>query len=153
MHPIRLAVLATLSSSIALGYGLSPALAERLDANTTTMEFPVGSSVQRLPGLIKGAQRTHYRFMGQAGQALSLGITASLCHTFFSVTLPDDGTDLFIGEETGILFEGKLPKTGVYLVTVYLAQEPARDGAISQYDLTIRDLGQSGSQTSSSEIR
>ena len=152
MHPIRLAVLATLSSSIALVYGLSPALAERLDA-TATMEFSVGSSVKRLSGAIKGGQRTHYRFTGKAGQALSLGITASVCHTFFSISLPDEGTDLFIGEQSGILFEGTLPKTGSYLVTVYLAQEPAREGAISNYNLTIQDLGQPGSRPISREFK
>jgi hypothetical protein len=148
LQPIRLIALAALGSSIALGHGLSPALAERADT-TTNVEFPAGSSAKRLSGKIKGDQRARYILPGKAGHKLSVEISASNSRTFFSISPPGGVTDLFLGEDAGTLYEGKLPKTGDYLITVYLGRGPASEGAVSKYDLTIRDLGKTGSSSSS----
>jgi len=153
MPPLRLVVLAALtsgmSSAMTIGRGLPPALAEQARI-MDPMEFPAGSSVKRLTGTIQGGQRSHYLFEGKAGKDLSVGITASICHTFFTISAAKDGSNLFVGEEAGILFEGKLPKTGQYLITVYLAQGSSHDGAISRYDLTIQELAHSESRPRSS---
>jgi hypothetical protein len=99
---------------------------------------PVDGSPARASGTVKGRDDVLYRFVGQAGQRLSVSLWTERRGTFFNVERPDGGEPLFVGRdaESGN-FDRRLPDSGTYLLRVYQAGGAASEDRWTKYELTV----------------
>lgn len=106
-------------------------------ARTERVAFPKDRPSASIKGQIRGNSSVDYVVAAQAGQTMTITLTASNTAAFFNVTAPGTKTAMFDGSVLGNEFKAKLPLGGDYTVNVYLAPEAARKNQTANYTLAI----------------
>lgn len=116
------------------------------EIRTEQVSFPAGASGTTIEGSITGRESVSYVLGASAGQTMSVRLTSANTSTYFNVYQPGRGPGdeaLAVSEITGPMvpemnrFEGVLPASGDYIVSVYLYRNAARAGRNSNYTLEI----------------
>lgn len=106
-------------------------------ARTERVAFPKDRPSASIKGQIRGDSSVDYVVAAQAGQTMTITLTASNTAAFFNVTAPGTRTAMFDGSVLGNQFGAKLPLSGDYTVNVYLAPEAAKKNQTANYTLAI----------------
>jgi hypothetical protein len=118
-----------------------------------TVTFAAGSSGTSLSDRLVGRESVVYRLGAEAGQRMTIRLTSDNDATYFNVYEPGRGPGdeaLAVGDQTGPLmpdlnhFDGVLPSSGDYSVSVYLFRSAARRDEVSNYSLDISITGDTG---------
>ena len=126
--------LTPLLTGLALSLALSTASTAQTP-RTETVAAAAGPTI--LEGAVSGDESVSYRVAGNAGQTLSVDLSASNPSLFFNI-LPEGSQEaLFVGSTSGNVADIALPRTGTYLVQVYLMRNAARQDEAAQYSLGI----------------
>jgi len=116
------------------------------DIRTERVAFPAGASGTVIEDSITGRESVSYLLGASAGQTMSVRLTSANTSAYFNVYEPGRGPGdeaLAVSEMTGPLvpemnrFEGVLPASGDYIVSVYLYRNAARAGETANYTLEI----------------
>ena len=105
------------------------------------VQFAPGTSSAKVSGIVAGKNDVCYRLSAKEGQTIKVTAKTERKTTYFNVTPPGSGEDIFIGSSLGSEFEGKLPATGAYTITVYQMGAAASENKTSKYDLEISITG------------
>jgi hypothetical protein len=125
-------------------FGIESAAAQ--DIRTERVAFPAGASGTAIEDSITGRESVSYVLGASAGQTMSVRLTSANTSTYFNVYAPGRGPGdeaLAVSEITGPMvpemnrFEGTLPASGDYIVSVYLYRNAARAGQTANYTLEI----------------
>jgi hypothetical protein len=123
------------------------------DIRTERVSFPAGASGTAIKGNITGRESVSYVLGASAGQTMSVRLSSVNTSAYFNVYAPGRGPGdeaLAVSEITGPLvpamnrFEGVLPASGDYTVSVYLYRNAARAGETAAYTLDVSIGGASG---------
>jgi hypothetical protein len=134
-----------------LGAGHSAAFAQ--DIRSEQVRFAAGTTGTTIPDRITGREYVVYRIGAEAGQRMEIRLTPDNGATYFNVYEPGRGPGdeaLANAEQVGPMvpelnvFDGVLPASGVYSVSVYLYRSAARRGETSNYRLDISVTGATG---------
>jgi hypothetical protein len=104
----------------------------------TAVRFAKGESAVTLKDRIKGDESVDYRLGAAAGQTMTVTLKPSNRSTYFNVMAPGEDSAIFIGSSEGNKFSGKLPKSGDYVVRVYLMRNAARRNETSSYSIEFK---------------
>jgi hypothetical protein len=104
----------------------------------TAVQFAKGKSSATLKDKIKGDESVDYRLGATAGQTMTVTLKPSNRSTYFNVMAPGEDSAIFIGSSEGNKFSGKLPKSGDYVVRVYLMRNAARRNETSSYSIEFK---------------
>lgn len=138
---------------LCLLFAAFPAMAQ--DARTETVRFPAGATGTTIDGRITGREYVEYKLGASAGQVMRVSLNSGNTATYFNVYAPGKGPGqdaLATGDLTGPMmpdinrFEGVLPESGTYTISVYLYRSAARRGERSDYTLDI-SIDASGTAT------
>ncbi len=77
-------------------------------------------------GSVKGDETVNYVIAGDAGQTLSVDLSASNASLYFNIAAEGSAEALFIGSTSGAVADIPLPAAGNYVVQVYLMRNAAR---------------------------
>jgi len=141
----------TLLTVVLLGFSLVPARAQ--DTRTEPVRFAPGTTGTIVSDRITGRESVVYTLGAEAGQRMRIRLTSDNLATYFNVYAPGRGPSdeaLAVGEMTGPMvpdlnvFDGVLPASGTYSVSVYLYRNAARRGEVSNYSLDISITGGTG---------
>jgi len=116
------------------------------------VRFKGGQTGTSIKGKITGYESVLYRVGAEAGQTMSVALKPSNSATYFNVYEPGKGPGeqaLATGSATGSMvpdlnrFNGKLPTSGTYTISVYMMRSAARRNERSNYalDISISALG------------
>lgn len=142
--------LAVAAALLALGPLAVPAQDDR---RTEQVRFAPGTTGTTLSDTITGREFVVYEIGAEAGQRMRIRLTTDNLSTYFNVYEPGRGPGdeaLAVSEQTGPMvpdlnvFDGTLPSSGVYSVSVYLFRNAAREGQTSAYSLDISITGETG---------
>jgi hypothetical protein len=137
---MRPAILLLAAAILALGPGTASA------QQSTDVRFAAGASATTLEGRITGREYHLYRLGAEAGQRMTIRLSTQSDAAYFNLYAPGKGPGdaaLATSEMTPEPnhFDGLLPQSGVYTVSVYLYRNAARDGATAAYRLDIGITG------------
>jgi hypothetical protein len=131
--------------------GLQPTLLAAQDAPTRTeqVRFDAGTTGASLSGKIVGRDFVTYTLGAEAGQRMTIALTSDNTAAYFNLYEPGRGPGdeaLAIGEMLPEInrFDGVLPTSGTYTVSVFLYRNAARDGETAEYTLDISITGDTG---------
>jgi len=111
------------------------------DIRVQTVQFAKGKSSATVKDKIKGRESVDYKLGAAAGQTMTVTLKPSNRSTYFNVMAPGDDSAIFIGSTSGNTFSGSLPKTGNYVVRVYLMSNAARRNETSSYSIDFKIAG------------
>jgi hypothetical protein len=119
------------------------------DMRTVQVRFAAGSSGTTITDTITGREVVLYKIGAEAGQRMTVTLIPSNLATYFNLYAPGAGPGdeaLAVGQMTPELnaFDGALPLSGEYTVSVYMMRSAARRGEVSDYTLTIGISGDTG---------
>ncbi|MCB1351248.1 MAG: SH3 domain-containing protein [Rhodobacteraceae bacterium] len=123
------------------------------DARLVQVELAAGANGTGISDSIRGRDTVSYQIGAEAGQKLAVTLAPSNLATYFNVYAPGNGPgDEAIANSglTGLMvpelnrFEGRLPVSGVYTVSIYLLRAAARRDEVSDYRLQIALTGKPG---------
>jgi hypothetical protein len=146
----RLLALSLAATLVAIGP--IPATAQQ-DMRTEQVRFAAGTTGTTVSDAITGREFVVYQIGAEAGQRMQIRLNADNASTYFNVYAPGRGPGdeaLAVGDRTGPMmpdlsvFDGVLPASGTYSVSVYLFRNAARDGQSSRYTLDISITGDTG---------
>ena len=106
-----------------------------------TVQFAKGKNSATVKDKITGRESVDYRLGAAAGQTMTVTLKPSNRSTYFNVMAPGDDSAIFIGSTSGNTFSGNLPKTGNYVVRVYLMSNAGRRNETSNYSIDFRIAG------------
>jgi len=115
-----------------------------------TVHFPPGSETTEVTGRVAGREMASYRVGAEAGQRLGVTLDPTNGATYFNVYAPGSrpgDAALAASGLTGPMvpdlnrFDGVLPASGNYTVTVYMMRSAARRGEVSDFRLRLRLSG------------
>jgi hypothetical protein len=119
------------------------------------IQFAKGTSSKTIQGSIKGDQSTDYVVRAGAGQTMKVTLATKNTSAYFNLISPgEENTAIFIGSTSGNEYEGTLPSSGDYKISVYLMRAAARRGTAATFTLTIAIGGKtqaSGGKASTGE--
>ena len=124
-------------AAVCLGLASTPAWAAD-GIRETAVQFAKGKSAVTLKDRIKGDESVDYRLGAAAGQTMTVTLKPSNRSTYFNVTAPGEDSAIFIGSSEGNKFSGRLPKSGDYVVRVYLMRNAARRNETSSYSIEFK---------------
>jgi hypothetical protein len=124
-------------AAVYLGLASAPAWAAD-GIRETAVQFAKGKSSATLKDKIKGDESVDYRLGATAGQTMTVTLKPSNRSTYFNVTPPGEDSAIFIGSTEGNKFSGRLPKSGDYVVRVYLMRNAARRNETSSYSIEFK---------------
>ena len=106
------------------------------------VRFPAGKSGTTLSGSIVGRGSALYTVGAEAGQIMKVRLKPSNLATYFNIYQPGRGPGdeaFVIGEMQPVSnsFEGKLPTSGDYTISVFMMRSAARRNERSRYTLDI----------------
>ena len=136
-------------AGLAFVAGPMPASAQQ----TTDVRFAAGTSGATIEGRIKGYEYRLYRLGAEAGQQMTVRMTADNTAAYFNIYAPGQGPGdqaLAVSEMTGPdvpeinLYDAILPQSGIYTVSVYLYRSAARRDETANYTLDIAISGKTG---------
>ncbi len=139
---------------LALAMSLMPSPSSASDIRQETVRFAPGTSGTTINGRIAGRESVSYVVGAKAGQHMRLSLSADNNATYFNVYEPGRGPGdaaLAAGDLTGTYmpdinrFDGVLPSSGNYIVSVYLFRSAARRNERSNFTLEVSIGGASGS--------
>lgn len=146
----RLPIALAAAAMIALGPMTATA---QQDMRTEEVRFAPGTTGTTVSDRIAGREFVLYRIGAEAGQRMQIWLRADNGATYFNVYEPGRGPGdeaLAVSEQTGPMvpdlnvFDGTLPSSGVYSVSVYLFRNAAREGQSSSYSIDISITGETG---------
>lgn len=117
------------------------------------VHFAPGATGTSLSDRIVGRDSVVYQIGAEAGQRMTITLKPDNAATYFNVYAPGSGPGdqaLAVSELTGPMvpemnrFDGVLPASGTYSVSVYLYRNAARRGEASAYTLDIAISGKTG---------
>lgn len=120
---------------------------------STDVRFAAGESGASIRGRITGREYRLYRLGAEAGQRMTISLLTDSDAAYFNLYAPGKGPGdeaIAVSEMTGPnvpdinRFDGILPQSGVYTVSVYLYRNAARDGETASYTLDIGITGATG---------
>jgi hypothetical protein len=124
----------------------TPVAAQDDGVRVETVRFAPGAASTTIEDTIQGDEAVLYRFGAEAGQTLRIALDPSNLATYFNLYGPGRGPGdeaLATGGLTGPLvpdlnrFEGELPTSGEYTISVYMMRSAARRQERSDYALDI----------------
>jgi len=104
----------------------------------TAVQFAKGKSAATLKGEVRGDESVDYRVGAAAGQTMTVTLKPSNRSTYFNVMAPGEDSAIFIGSTEGNRFSRKLPRSGDYVVRVYLMRNAARRNETSSYSIEFK---------------
>jgi hypothetical protein len=146
MRAGRLAALTLAAALSAL-----PGIAQ--DIRTEQVRFGAGQTGTTIEGRITGYDSVSYTLGAEAGQTMRVFLDPSNLATYFNVYAPGNGPGgeaIANSEMIGPLvpdlnrFEGRLPASGTYTVSIYMMRSAARRNEVSDYTLDISITGATG---------
>jgi hypothetical protein len=123
------------------------------DMRTETVRFAPGATGTVISDRITGRDSVVYEVGAEAGQRMRIRMTTDNGAAYFNVYEPGRGPGdqaLAVSEQTGPMtpdlnvFDGVLPTSGVYSVSVYLYRSAARRGERANYTLDLSITGDTG---------
>lgn len=133
---------------------LAPTLSAAQDEmRTESVHFAAGATGTTINGSITGRESVLYKIGAEAGQRMQVSLVSANTSTYFNVYAPGKGPGdeaLAAGSVIGSMmpdlnrFDGELPQSGEYTVSVYLYRNAARDGQSATYALDISITGATG---------
>ncbi len=105
------------------------------------VQFAHGKSSATVKDKIKGEESVNYRLGAAEGQTMTVTLKPSNRSTYFNVIAPGADSAMFIGSTDGNKFSGTLPKSGDYVVQVYLMRNAARRNESSSYSIDFKIAG------------
>ena len=148
MRPIALALAALLLMPLA---GVTAQAQD--DMRRETVRFPAGATGTTIKGRIVGRQSVLHLVGAEAGQRMSVTLRTRHGGTYFNVYEPGRGPGdeaLATAQTMGPMvpdlnrFEGTLPSSGMYSISVFMVRAAARRGERADYSLDIRITGKEG---------
>ncbi|MGJ3265071.1 MAG: SH3 domain-containing protein [Salinarimonas sp.] len=147
-----------LMMGVALGVGvLAAPVVEAQQAEpelrTEQVRFDPGTNGTTIRDRVTGRETVAYTLGAEAGQRMQVSLTSSNTATYFNVYAPGSGpndTALAAGTRTGPSmpeinrFDGVLPSSGEYTISVFLFRNAARRGERADYTLDISVTGDIG---------
>ena len=124
---------------------VAPALGQS-EFREQQIRFPAGSTGSTVADTIRGRESVQYRLSARAGQFLTVSLLSSSTSIYFNVYAPGRGPGdaaLATSESVSSLvpflnrFEGELPSTGTYTISVHLVRAAARRGDRASFVLNI----------------
>ncbi|MFN4203369.1 MAG: SH3 domain-containing protein [Tabrizicola sp.] len=131
-------------SSILAGTALALALATASPAQTTRSETIAAADATAgtvINGTIRGDDSVDYLVAAEAGQRLSVDVSASNASLYFNILPQGSDEAIFIGSTSGNVADVPVPATGTYVVRVYLMRNAARRDEGADYALGIGVTG------------
>jgi hypothetical protein len=141
--------------ALVAGFLMTGGAASAHDIRTERVAFPAGASGTTIEGTITGRESVSYVLGASAGQTMSVRLTTASTSTYFNVYEPGRGPGdeaLAVSEIMGPMvpdmnrFEGVVPASGDYIVSVYLYRNAARAGETANYTLEISIGGASAAE-------
>lgn len=139
---------------IAGAMSVAPAVSVAQDSvRTESVRFAPGTSRTTITDSVVGRGTVLYRLGAVAGQRMQVVLTSANTSAYFNVYAPGTGPGdqaLAAGTLTGPMmpdlnrFEGILPQSGEYTISVYLYRNAAREGQSADYALDISITGDTG---------
>lgn len=132
---------------------LGPVAGIAQDMRTEPVRFAPGTTGTTISGRITGRESVAYTLGAEAGQRMQIRLTSDNLATYFNIYAPGRGPGdeaLAVGEITGPMvpdlnvFDGVLPASGTYSVSIHLYRNAARRGEVSNYNIDIRVTGEAG---------
>jgi hypothetical protein len=120
--------------ALALAFA-SASLAQTLRTETVTAASATAGTI--LTGGLKGEESVDFVIAAEAGQRLSVDLSALNPSLYFNILPRGSEEALFIGSTSGNVADLSLPVTGTYVVRVYLMRNAARRDEVSDYALGI----------------
>jgi hypothetical protein len=119
-----------------------PVAAQDRLLRTEEVRFRPGSAYATLYGRITARDFVTYTLRAQAGQRLGVMLNSANPATYFNLYAPGGGPGdeaLATGEATprSNMFDGILPASGIYSISVHLNRNAARDGGAAAYSLDV----------------
>ncbi len=120
---------------------------------TEQVQFAAGSSGTTINDSITGYESVLYRVGAEAGQQMKVRLEPSNTATYFNVYVPGRGPGdeaLVNSQFTGPMvpelniFDGVLPISGEYAISVYMMRSAARRNEVSDYFMAISVEGETG---------
>lgn len=110
------------------------------------VRFPAGATGTSISDSVAGRDAVLYRIGAEAGQTMSVSLSASNTATYFNIYAPGRGLGdeaLVIGEFTDPpnSWSGALPASGDYTVAVFLYRSAARRGESATFTLDLSVTG------------
>jgi Bacterial SH3 domain len=128
--------LSPLFTGMALVFALASASpAQTVRTETVAAESAISGTVIR--GELTGEDTIDYVIAAEAGQSLSVDLSASNPSFYFNILPQGSDAALFIGSTSGNVADVSLPATGNYVVRVYLMRNAARRDELSDFALGI----------------
>ncbi len=149
---MRLISLKSLLLSVAL-LAPAPIVLAQDDMRTEAIRFVAGTTGTSVRDRITGREFVVYEIGAEAGQRMEIRLSSDNSATYFNVYEPGRGPGdeaLAVSEQTGPMvpnlnvFDGVLPTSGVYKVSVYLYRNAARRGETANYTLDVSITGETG---------
>jgi len=139
-------------AALAVVFGLwsaAPALTQDAPARTEGLRFAPGTTGTTVSGSVTGRDYIAYTLAAEAGQQISIALTSASPSLYFNLYEPGRGPGkeaLVIGEmlDRPNLFDGTLPSSGVYTITVFLYRNAAREGKTAAFTLDVAVTDKSG---------
>lgn len=128
------------------------------DMRTETVRFDPGATGTVLSDSITGRESVVYEVGAEAGQRMRIRMTMDNGAAYFNVYEPGRGPGdqaLAVSEQIGPMtpdlnvFDGVLPTSGVYSVSVYLYRAAARRGETANFTLDLSITGRTGATVGS----
>jgi uncharacterized protein YraI len=137
--------------TLAAALSALPGIAQ--DIRTEQVRFGAGQTGTTIAGRITGYESVSYTLGAEAGQRMRVALDPSNLAAYFNVYAPGAGPGddaLANGGLPGPMvpdlnrFEGTLPASGTYTVSVYMMRAAARRNEVSDYTLAISITGATG---------
>ncbi len=139
--------------AMAIACGSPAALMAQDDTRTETVRFDAGSSGTTITDRITGYESVLYTLGAEAGQRMQVRLEPSNLATYFNVYAPGKGPGDAAIANAGTMgellpdlnrFDGVLPASGDYTISVYMMRSAARREEVSDYTLSISIEGATG---------
>ena len=132
--------------TMAIACGTPAALVAQDDTRTETVRFDAGTSGTTITDSITGYESVLYTLGAEAGQRMQVSLEPTNLATYFNVYAPGKGPGDEAIANAGTMgemvpdlnrFDGVLPASGTYTISVYMMRSAARREEVSDYSLSI----------------
>ncbi len=147
---MKLRIALTLAMAVA---AFAPGLGQAQDdVRTVQVHFAAGASGTTIKDRVKGYDMVLYKLGANAGQTMQISMTTDNTSSYFNVYGPGQGPGdeaLAVSENIGAMvpdinrFDGVLPTSGEYTISVYLYRNAARRAETANFTLNIGIDGKS----------
>lgn len=137
-------------AALALAFGLwsaNPGLSQDAPIRSEPLRFAPGTTGTTVSASITGRDYIAYTLEAEAGQRISIDLISASPSIYFNLYEPGRGPGkeaLVIGEmlDRPNQFDGTLPSSGRYTITVFLYRNAAREGKTAAFTLDVAVTGE-----------